>query len=123
MKKNIVLICLLLGAVRPAAAEVTSKLKVGIYGCLKTDLLYSDHGTTTNEYRTYTTSGRKDRAFRASARATRFGFDISNGANVAGKLEADFLGLTDSLAGAAGTVDDIFIEGPAKIVFEGQIEM
>ena len=91
----------------PASAEMGSKFKVDMYGFIKTDFIYSDHGTLTNEYRTYTSSGRKDRAFRASARATRFGFDISNSSSVAGKIEADFLGLTDSLAGTAGTVSDL----------------
>ncbi|HAF96516.1 MAG: hypothetical protein A2021_04240 [Elusimicrobia bacterium GWF2_52_66] len=107
MKNNFILACALCAAAAPVSAEMGSKYKVDFYGFLKTDFIYSDHGTSTNEYRTYTVSGRQDRAFRASARASRFGFNIDNGGNVAGKLEADFLGLTDSLAGAAGTVSDL----------------
>ena len=69
-----------------AAAEVTSKFKVDIYGFIKTDLIYSDHGTGTNEYRTYATT-RADKAFRASARGTRFGMNISSGSGMNGKIE------------------------------------
>ena len=89
-----------------AAAEVTSKFKVDIYGFIKTDLIYSDHGTGTNEYRTYATT-RADKAFRASARGTRFGMNISSGSGMNGKIEMDFLGLTESLGGTAGTTADV----------------
>lgn len=102
--KKLLCACLLLAA--PAAAGVTSKFDLNFYGFIKTDLIYSDHGTSTNEYRTYAASGRKERSFRASARASRFGADLSTGP-VSAKLEADFLGLTDSVAGAAGTVSDV----------------
>lgn len=122
MKKNIILACLLLGAARTEAAEVNSKLKVDIYGFVQTDFIYSDHGTTGNELRPYASGGRGDRAFRASARGTRFGFNLSNGANVAGKIEADFQGLTDSLAGSAGMVSDLRLRHAYATVTFGRTE-
>ncbi|MEI7528067.1 MAG: DcaP family trimeric outer membrane transporter [Elusimicrobiota bacterium] len=106
MNKLLLPALLLFCASGQAAAEVTSKFKVDIYGFIKTDLIYSDHGTGTNEYRTYATT-RADKAFRASARASRFGINISSNDNVSGKIEADFLGLTDSISGTAGTVADV----------------
>jgi hypothetical protein len=102
--KKLLCACLLLAS--PAAAEVTSKFNLNLYGFIKTDLAYSGRGTSANEYRTYAAGGRVERAFRASARASRFGADISTGP-VSGKIEADFLGLTDSVAGAAGTAADL----------------
>lgn len=122
MKKHLIFACLLLGAARPAAAEADSKLKVDIYGFIKTDLIYSDHGTSNNELRTYASGGRGDRAFRASARASRIGFNISNGANVAGKIEADFQGLTNSLAGTAGPVTDLRLRHAYATVTAGKTE-
>ncbi len=107
MKKLLLLPLFLLGAALPARAELTSKFDVNVYGFVKTDFLYADHGTGSNEYRVYTSGGRKDRSFRASARASRFGIDISSGSRVTAKIEADFLGLTDSLAGAAGSTADM----------------
>ena len=106
MKKLLLPALLMLAALTPASAEVTSKFKLDIYGFVKTDFIYADHGTGTNEYRTYAT-GPADKAFRASARGSRFGFNISSGAYVSGKIEADFLGLTDSIGGTAGTTADV----------------
>ena len=123
MKKYLLRACLLLAvSALPASAETGSKYKVNIYGSVKTDFIYSDHGTSTNEYRVYTSGGRKDGAFRASARGTRLGFDISNGDNVGGKIEADFLGLTDSLAGAAGTTADLRIRHAYATMTVGKTE-
>lgn len=122
MKKHLIFVCLLLGAARPAAAEANSKLKVDVYGFVKTDFIYTDHGTSNNELRTYASGGRGDRAFRTSARGTRFGFNISNGANVAGKIEADFQGLTDSLAGSAGAVTDLRLRHAYATVTVGRTE-
>lgn len=107
MLRSIFCACLLIAAARPAAAEVNSKLNMDIYGFVKTDFSYSDHGTLTNEYRSYAVSGRKDSAFRATGRGTRFGLNISSGANVSGKLESDFYGLTDSVGGTAGMIAGI----------------
>ncbi len=123
MKPHLFAAALLLGACVPrASAEMGSKYKIDMYGSIKTDFIYSDHGTLTNEYRTYTTSGREDRAFRISSRATRFGFDISVSSNVAGKIEADFLGLTDSLSGTAGTVSDLRLRHAYATVTIGKTE-
>jgi len=124
MKNNLLRACLLLTiSALPASAEMGSKFKVNLYGFIKTDLIYSDHGTQTNEYRTYTSGGRKDRSFRASARATRFGFDISNGTNVTGKIEADFNGLSDSVAGTAGTTTDLRLRHAYATVTAGKTEI
>ncbi|MCX5784343.1 MAG: hypothetical protein NTX59_01505 [Elusimicrobia bacterium] len=123
MKNSFILACLALGAALPASAEVNSKLKIDIYGFIKTDFIYSDHGTITNEYRTYVSGGRNDRAFRASARASRFGLNISSGANVSGKIEADFLGLTDSVAGTAGAVSDVRLRHAYAAVKSGRTEI
>ncbi|MEI7480707.1 MAG: hypothetical protein WCK75_00005 [Elusimicrobiota bacterium] len=123
VKTNLLRACLLLAmSALPASAEMGSKYKLNIYGSVKTDFIYSDHGISTNEYRIYTSGGRKDRAFRVSSRGTRLGFDISNGANVAGKIEADFLGLTDSLAGAAGTTADLRLRHAYVTMTAGKTE-
>ena len=114
---------LLFAACAPrASAEMGSKYKMDMYGFVKTDFIYSDHGTLTNEYRAYTSSGRKDRTFRVSSSATRFGFDISASSSVAGKIEADFLGLTDSLSGTAGTVSDLRLRLAYATVTVGKTE-
>lgn len=121
--KKLFCACLLLGGTLTASAEVNSKLNIDIYGFVKTDFIYSDHGTTTNEYRTYAASGSTDRAFRASARGTRFGVNLSSGANVSGKIEADFYGLTDSIGGAAGTVSDLRLRHAYVTVKAGKYEI
>lgn len=120
MRINLILALLL--AAMPAAAETASGLKTEFYGFIKTDLIYSDHGTYTNEYRVYVTGGRADRAFRASARASRLGVNLSSGP-VSGKLEADFLGLTDSVGGAAGTVSDLRLRQAYAAVKAGRTEI
>jgi hypothetical protein len=123
MKSSFALALLFFCAARPAAAEVNSKLNMDIYGFVKTDFIYSDHGTTTNEYRTYAASGRKDSAFRASARGTRFGVNLSSGAHVSGKIEADFYGLTDSLTGTPGLVSDLRLRHAYVTVKTGKSEI
>ncbi|MBI5745214.1 MAG: hypothetical protein HY952_11780 [Elusimicrobia bacterium] len=122
MNKKILFIMLLAAAAAPARCEMTSKFKADFYGFIKTDAIYSDHGTTTNEYRAYAASGRKDRAFRTSARASRFGFNISTGAAVSGKIEADFLGLTDSVGGTASTTADLRLRHAYVLVKTGKAE-
>jgi len=116
------LILTLLLAAMPAAAETAAGFKTEFYGFIKTDLLYSDHGVYTNEYRVYAASGRNDRAFRSSARASRLGVNLSSGP-VSGKLEADFLGLTDSIGGTAGTVSDLRLRQAYVAVKTGRTEI
>ncbi|MFA7009116.1 MAG: hypothetical protein WC204_09680 [Elusimicrobiales bacterium] len=106
----------------PASAEMGSKFKIDMYGFIKTDFIYSDHGTSTNELRTYTTGGRNERSFRVSARSTRFGFDINNGAKVTGKIEADFNGLSDSIGGTAGTTADLRLRHAYAVLTAGKTE-
>ena len=68
--RTTLLLTLLLAAM-PAAAETAAGFKTEFYGFIKTDLLYSDHGVYTNEYRVYAASGRNDRAFRSSTMRMR----------------------------------------------------
>ncbi len=111
MKKGLVLLmgCLFLSVQFVMAEIVSSKYKVEIYGLLKTDFMVSSHGTLVNNYRVYTTqAGRTGRSFRASARGTRLGFNISDGCSITGKIETDFIGLSESVvAGKAGTSSDL----------------
>jgi len=97
-------------------------VKADFYGFIKTDFIYSDHGTTTNEYRAYAASGGQDRAFRASARGTRIGVNLSSGTAVNGKIEADFLGLTDSVGGSAGLATDLRLRHAYVTVKAGKTE-
>ena len=123
MKNRFLTACLLFLTILPAGAEVTSKLNVEIYGFTKTDLIYSNRGTSTNEYRTYVTSGHADRAFRVSARGSRFGMNLSSGTNVSGKIEADFYGLTDSISGTPGLVSDLRLRHAYVTVKTGKAEI
>lgn len=123
MKTSLTLALLFFCAALPAAAEVTSKLDINIYGYVKTDFIYSDHGTLTNEYRSYAVSGSKDAAFRATGRGTRFGLNISSGANISGRLESDFYGLTDSVGGTAGTIVGIRLRHAYVTVKVGKSEI
>jgi hypothetical protein len=123
LKKNLLLACLLLASASAANAEVTSKLKMDFYGFLKTDFIYADHGTSSNEYRTYACGGSADKAFRATARGTRFGVNFSTGDAVSGKLEADFYGLSDSVAGTAGTTVDVRLRHAYVTVKTGKAEV
>jgi len=84
-----------------AQETVTSKYKANFYGQVKTDVVYDEHGVTGDDYMQYVISKNdSDRDFRISARGTRLGFDITDGGNVSGKIETDFLGLSESPAGS-----------------------
>jgi hypothetical protein len=122
MRKILVFVCFLLATAGQARAEVTSKFNLDFYGFLKTDFIYADHGTATNEYRTYATGGTAASAFRVTSRATRLGVNISTG-NISGKVEADFLGMTDSSAGPAGTTTDLRLRHAYVTVKTGKVEI
>src|SRR3989339_225525 len=91
-----------------AQETVTSKYKVNFYGHIKSDVSYDAHGVTGDDYMQYVASKNDvERDFRASARGTRFGFDITDGDNVSAKIETDFLGLSESAGGTAGATTDL----------------
>ncbi len=102
-------IALLSGPAALQAQEaMVSKYKTTFYGHIKTDVTYDEHGVTGDDYMWYVVSKNdSDRDFRISARNTRFGFDITDGANISGKIEADFVGLSDSVGGTAGGITDL----------------
>ena len=80
--------------VLPAKAQenATAKYKVNFYGQIKTDISYDIHGVTGDDYTQYVASEKaSDRDFRSSAKATRFGLDITDGDKVSAKIETDFL--------------------------------
>lgn len=84
---------------------VTSKYKTEFYGLMKVYGILNTHGVSGDDYLSYVTSASpKDGNFSISARATRLGLNVSDDeANLYSKLEIDFLGLSDSISGKAGT--------------------
>ena len=91
-----------------AQEAVTSKYKTVFYGHVKTDVIYDAHGVTGDDYMQYVASEKdSERDLRITARGTRFGFDITDGENVSGKIETDFLGLSESAGGTAGATTDL----------------
>lgn len=75
-----------------AQESASSKYKVNFYGHIKTDVSYDVHGVTGDDYTQYVASDKdSERDFRASAKGTRFGLDITADENVSGKIETDFL--------------------------------
>jgi hypothetical protein len=94
---------LLLGgfAVLQAQETMVSKYKTTFYGQIKTDVVYDEHGVTGDDYMQYVNSKNdSDRDFRISARGTRLGFDIKDADTLSGKIETDFVGVSD---GASAT--------------------
>lgn len=92
-----------------AQVGMNSKYKTTFYGHIKTDIVYDVHGVTGNDYMAYVNSEKSTaKDFRISARGTRFGFDIKGENDVAAKIEADFLGLSENVvAGASGATADL----------------
>ena len=89
------------GAAR-AQEAVTSKYKTTFYGQIKTDVVYDEHGVAENDYAQYVTSKNdNDRDFRLSARGSRLGFDLKDADKISGKMEMDFIGVTDGAAATA----------------------
>lgn len=84
-----------------AQEAAAAKYKVNFYGQIKSDIIYDVHGMFGDDYSQYVLSKKDaERDFRASARGTRFGLDITDGDKVSAKIETDFLGVTD---GASAT--------------------
>lgn len=95
----------------PAGAQQTPPpYKVSFYGHIKTDFAYDTKGVAGDDYTQYVATERAlDRDFRASARGTRLGLDLSDGDKVSGKVEADFLGLSENVetTSAGGPTTDL----------------
>ncbi len=84
-------LCCAAGAAAQKAA--TSNYSMKFYGHIKSDFAYDKHGVTGDDYMQYVASERNlDRDFRASARGTRFGLDITDGDKISAKIETDFTG-------------------------------
>lgn len=112
MNKAIISAALALCCATGAAAQesAVSKYSVKFYGHIKSDFMYDKHGVSADDYMKYVASERNlDRDYRSSARGTRFGLDITDGDKVTGKIETDFLGLSESVGGSAGTTADLRI--------------
>ncbi|MFA6583669.1 MAG: hypothetical protein WCS77_05170 [Elusimicrobiaceae bacterium] len=86
-----------------AATAIMGKYKTELYAWMKICSIYNAHGITGDDYVSYVNSSSpKDGDFSISARATRFGLNVADDEDKIGaKAEIDFLGLTDSVAGAA----------------------
>lgn len=81
-----------------AEETATGKYKVNFYGQIKSDVSYDAHGVAADDYAMYVASEKGiERDFRASARGTRFGLDITDGDKVSAKIETDFLGLSENV--------------------------
>lgn len=101
MKKVLFAVFMAAFCARVSAQETAaSKYKVNFYGHIKTDASYDEHGVTGDDYVQYVASDKaSERDFRVSAKGTRFGFDITDGDKVSGKIETDFQGDDTSNAG------------------------
>ena len=107
----------------PAQENVASKYKAVFYGQVKTDAAYDVHGVTGDDYMQYVSSTKdSERDFRSSARGTRLGFDITDGENISGKIETDFLGLSESVGGTAGATTDLRLRHGYVNVKAGQFD-
>ncbi|OGS06914.1 MAG: hypothetical protein A2270_00570 [Elusimicrobia bacterium RIFOXYA12_FULL_51_18] len=107
-----------------AEETMVSKYKTTFYGQVKTDVVYDEHGVTGDDYMQYVVSKHdNERDFRMSARGTRLGFDITDGANVSGKIETDFIGLSESVGGTAGSTTDLRLRHAYVNVKAGKLEI
>ena len=117
---------LALASVLPLGAQETasSKYKVNFYGHIKSDVSYDVHGVTGDDYMQYVASeADAEKDFRSSARGTRFGLDITDGDKVSGKIETDFLGLSESAGGTAGATSDLRIRHAYVTLKAGKFEI
>jgi hypothetical protein len=97
-----------------AQEAAASKYKVNLYGYIKSDMSYDLHGVAADDYMMYVASEKdSEKDFRASARGTRFGLDITDGDKVSAKIETDFLGLSENVVStpvaASGSTADLRI--------------
>ena len=87
-----------------AQETATAKYKVNFYGQIKSDVSYDVHGVTGDDYTQYVASEKdSERDYRASARGTRFGLDVTDGDKVSAKIETDFLGLSENVVNSTTT--------------------
>ena len=109
-----------------AQETVTSKYKVNFYGYIKTDLSYDIHGVASDDYMMYVASEKdSERDFRASARSTRFGFDVTDGDKISAKIETDFSGLSENAlsTNTAGSTSDLRLRHAYMTVKAGKFEI
>ena len=126
--RDLVLMAVLASVVlaTPAAAQApaAAKYNVNFYGHIKTDVSYDVHGVTGDDYTQYVVSELdSEKDFRASARGTRLGLDLSDGDRISGKVEADFFGLSESAAGAAGSTSDLRVRHAYLALKAGKFEV
>ncbi|OGR76053.1 MAG: hypothetical protein A2X32_10765 [Elusimicrobia bacterium GWC2_64_44] len=123
MRKSVISAVLSLAVLAPltAAAQetATSKYKVNFYGHVKTDVILDTHGMAGDDYSYYVASDKDaEQDFRISARGTRFGLDVTANDNVSGKVEADFLGVTDG-----GSATDLRLRHAYVTIKDGKYEL
>ncbi|OGR44621.1 MAG: hypothetical protein A2X35_04755 [Elusimicrobia bacterium GWA2_61_42] len=128
MRKSVLSVILTLAALCPltAAAQesATSKYKVNFYGHIKTDVTLDTHGMSGDDYSYYVASDKDaEQDFRISARGTRFGFDVTDGDKVSAKIETDFLGLSESVGGTAGSTTDLRLRHAYLTLKAGKFEI
>lgn len=123
-----VLTLLAVAAALPLNAQetATAKYKVNFYGFIKSDFAYDIHGVTGDDYSQYVVSEKaSERDFRASARGTRFGLDITDGEMISAKIETDFFGLSENAASTstAGSSADLRVRHAYVTLKAGKFEV
>ncbi len=112
-----------------AQEAAAAKYKVNFYGQIKSDIAYDLYGVAGDDYMQYVTYQKaSERDFRASARGTRFGLDITDGDKVSAKIETDFLGLSENVvtstsAGTGGSTADLRIRHAYVTLKAGKFEI
>jgi len=104
----------------------TAKYKVNFYGHIKSDFSYDTHGVAGDDLTQYVVSQKAaDRDFRASARGTRFGLDVTDGDKISAKIETDFEGLSENVASTttAGTTADLRVRHAYVTLKAGKFEI
>lgn len=110
----------------PAQETAASKHKTTFYGHVKTDVIYDAHGVAGDDYMYYVASEKdSERDFRISARATRFGLDVTDGDKISAKVEADFLGLSENVVSTntPGSTSDLRLRHAYVALKAGKFEI
>lgn len=110
-----------------AQETAAAKYKTTFYGHIKTDVAYDVHGVVGDDYMQYVASEKdSERDFRASARGTRFGLDVTDGDKVSAKIETDFLGLSENVVNSTttpGSTADLRLRHAYVILKAGKFEV
>lgn len=128
VKNSVIALVLAACCAAPLAAQeaATGKYKVNFYGHIKTDVSYDAHGVTGDDYAQYVASSLdSEKDFRLSARGTRFGLDITDGDKVSGKIETDFLGLSENVetTSTGGSTSDLRLRHAYLTLKAGKFEV